>query len=537
VIGAREQRLQGPRSFTDARERHQWQIPEYYNIAVDCLDREAADRLALILAGSGETRRITFGELRQLVMRCQNLLTVGMGIKPGDRVGVLLGQSLEAAVAFLAIMRAGAIAVPMSKLLALDGVNYRVEKSGSTCLVADADSLPLLEQLRQYRPEMRMVIVGSPDPNEEFWALIERASTVAAPVRTRAEDPAAIIFTSGTTGKPKGALHAHRFLPGHVGLDYAFNFYRPDDVFYGPADWAWLGGLMLGLLAPLAWGIPTVVFRARRFDPEETFQMMARERVSLCFFPATALRMMHTGKGRPAEVPPLRVMMTGAEAITPEVFQWVQDELGFPLHNAFGQTEANALIGHCSALNPVNPGALGLVYPGHTVAILGENNQVLPRGEIGQIALKADDPVVMLGYWNDPEATAAKIQSGWLLTGDVASMDDQGVIYFQGRNDDLIKSGGYRIGPVEIESALLAHENIAECAAVGVPDPVRGEVVKVFLRLRKPMESAQIEEELQALAKRTLPAYCRPKAYEVVGDFPRSATGKVARSELRKRHL
>jgi acetyl-CoA synthetase len=346
------------------------------------------------------------------------------------------------------------------------------------------------------------------------------------------------MYTSGTTGKPKGVLQGHRFLLGHNGVDYAFNFLREDDVYYSPADWAWAGGLMLGLLLPMAHGIPLVAYRATHFDPEHALAIMERHGVSVGLFPPTVLRLIRdSGAARPEVVDRLRLrcFVSGAEAVTPEVIAWAQDRLRVAINNAYGQTEANGLVGHCSALESMDPEALGRPYPGHAVAIVNDALEPVGPGEMGQIAVRADDPACMLEYWRNPTATGEKVSGGWLLTGDSAHYDGDGLLYFHGRADDIIKSSGYRIGPAEIESALLEHEAVAECAAIGKPDPVRGQVVAAYVRLRDGATPSEgLTAALQRLVRERVGAHAYPREVHYVESLPRTETGKIRREQLKE---
>jgi acetyl-CoA synthetase len=521
------------RSWDDARSRFTWPAVDRYNIAADCLGNRP-DATALLAVEADGIRRISFGDLDAQTGRLASGLAA-LGLVPGDRVAVELQQSAEMAVAVLGVLRAGGVVVPVSTVLAEDAVAHRLHDSGARILVAAGSER---DAAQAAGAGAALVSTREDGAGHRMADLIAAASAGPGPVAdTGPHSPAQLLYTTGTTGKSKGALHGHRVLLGHHAVDYAFDVIRPDDVAYGPVDWAWAGGLLLGLLVPLAHGIPVVAYREPRFDAQRTLRLLADCGVSVGLFPPTALRLLrHSGQVTPATARSLRLrcLVTGAEAVEPELFAWARADLGVTVNNAFGQTEANALIGHSSVLGPLDPACLGLPYPGREIALLDESLTPVAEGQPGQIAVRADDPVCMLGYWNAPEASAAKVVGGWLLTGDTAHADNRGQLYFHGRSDELIKSGGYRLGPAEIEAAMLLHPSVAECAVVGLPDPVRGQQVTAFVRLRPGSPAGDtLARDLQEAVRSRVGAHAYPRTVRFVTDLPRTSSGKVSRSALR----
>lgn len=507
-------------SLVDASARHDWSIPASYNIARDCLTGQP-DRVAFIFAEPSDDRVVTRGELDE----ASSALAAGlrsMGIAPGDRVALRLSQQLEMAVAVLAVLRMGAVVVPVSKLFGDEGVRYRLDQSGARVLVSDT-AVPGEDVLS----------------TEQLWQLVaDNRDSPPVWVDTAADDPALLLFTSGTTGKPKGALHAHRYLLGHSGVDYFFDLLREDDVYYSPADWAWTGGLVLGILVPLAHAVPVLAFRAGKFDAGETLNLLERHGVSVGLFPATLLRLLRdSGSVTPERRARLRLraLTSGGELATPEIVEWAEEHLGATVNISFGQTEANALIGQCAALGVRDLEALGQPMPGHRIAVLDDDLKPVPEGQVGQIAVAADDPVCMLEYWHNPEATAEKIRGGWLLTGDTGRVNADGFIVFDGRADDIINTSGYRVGPAEIEGAIIRHPDVAECAVVGLPDETRGEVVAAFIRLMPggAADPARLTEEVQQLVRAGVGAHAYPRTVRFVEEFPRTETGKIRRAALK----
>jgi acetyl-CoA synthetase len=521
------------RSWAEARRRFTFPTVDRYNIAADCL-RADPGRTALIAVDGDLLTRVSFGDLDDLTARLGAAFE-GLGVVPGDRVAVRLSQSVEMAVAILAALRIGAVVVPISTVLGEDAVRHRLTDSSPRVFVSSGDEAETTLAMQAGAVPVGLAShLGVLSMRDLIAAA---ASTGTRGIRATGTDtPALLLYTSGTTGKSKGVLHGHRVLLGHHAIDLALDHIRPDDVAYSPVDWAWAGGLMLGLLVPLAHGVPVVAYRDTRFDPDRTVRIMRDAGVSVGLFPPTALRMLRSSGHLTADTARslrLRSVVSGAEAVEPGLSGWAR-EVGFSVNNAFGQTEANALIGHSAVLGELDPGCLGLPYPGHRIAILDADLSERPPGQAGEIAVGADDPVCMLGYWNAPEATDAKVRKGWLLTGDAAHADEDGRVYFHGRTDDIIKSGGYRLGPAEIEAAILSHPAAAECAVVGLPDPARGQVVTAFVRLAADAPPAErLTGELQESVRAKVGAHAYPRSVRYVAQLPKTSTGKVDRAALR----
>ena len=477
--------LQHGNSYDEVYGGFRWELPARFNIGTAVCDRQAdgTGRLALIYESpDGKVERFTFDDLKRLSNRCANAFA-GFGVKRGDRVGVLLPQRPETAIAHLAIFKLGAIAVPLFVQFGPDAIEHRLADSGAKALITDGEGLI---KIPPSLPDLATIVVvdGECGGHPLFWPTLEQGRDEFAPADTAADDPALIIYTSGTTGKPKGALHAHRVLLGHLpGVQLPHDFFpQSGDLYWTPADWAWIGGLLDVLLPSLYFEVPVLAHRTRKFDPEEAFTLIGRYGVRNAFLPPTALKMMRAvlsprerfGLG-------LRSVASGGEALGEDILAWSQEALGVAVNEFYGQTEANLLVGNCASLFPVRPGSMGRPIPGHTVAVVSPEGEPLPAGEIGVIGARRPDPVMFLGYWNNPEATSAKFAGDWLLTGDIAVQDEQGYFWYKGREDDLISSGGYRIGPTDIEDCLMKHPTVLMAAVVGHPDPVRGEIVRAFV--------------------------------------------------------
>ena len=521
-------------SYNDVVDAFAWLIPEAFNIGVACSDAQpAADTAVIEFDPAGQHRSHTFGALADSSSRLANAL-LGLGLETGDRVAILLPQSFAAAVAHLGIYKASLVALPLSPLFGPEALQHRLADSGARAIVVSGD---LVDTVAAIAGALDIVVIAHGDDpvgaHRHLADLLAAASGSCPPQTTTAESAAFVIYTSGTTGAPKGALHAHRSLFGHLpGFELSHSYFpQPGDAFWTPADWAWIGGLMDALLPTLYLGRPIVAGPRARFDPELAVRIIVETGVRNVFIPPTALRLM---KAAGVLLPPgtLRTAMSGGEALGADTLEWAHASLGVTIAEIYGQTEANYLVGNAPDLWDVRPGSMGRPYPGHTVAVLDEQGERLAPGEVGEIGLLTPDPVAFLGYWNADEATAQKFTGAWLRTGDLATCDDDGYLWFKGRADDLIISSGYRISPVEIEQCLSRHPAVATVAVVGVPDALRGQLVKAFV-VPIGVGDATLAKELQDFVRRQLAAYEFPREIEFVHELPLTVTGKIRRGALR----
>ena len=546
----------GAESYRALRDSFAWEVPDRYNIGVDVCGRWAHDRGRLALYFEDDTGSMsawTFWDIQRAANRLSNVLGA-LGTQRGDRVAIILPQRPQTGISHVAIYQMGAIALPLSHLFGPEALEYRLADAGAHVAIVDETTLPKLLEIRDRLPQLRHVI-GVDIPTAlaaargvKGWdAVLEHASPRYTAVDTAADDPAMIIYTSGTTGNPKGALMAHRTLIGNLsGFVCSHDFFpQPGDLFWSPADWAWTGGLFDVLLPVWRFGQPLLGYKGR-FDAEKAFQLIEKYGVRNAFLFPTALKMMMKAVPDPKSRYDLdlRTIMSAGEPVGETVCQWAQEKLGVTVNEMFGQTEMNYVIGNCSALWEPRPGAMGRAYPGHAVAVIDDAGNPLPPGEIGEIAVHREcggqsDPVILLEYWKKPEATAEKFTTtGWGRTGDLAKCDDDGYFWYQGRADDVFKSGGYRIGPSEIENCLVKHAAVANAAVIGAPDETRGTVVKAFIVLQPGVAGCEaLVSELQAHVRQQLAPYETPKAIEFVDALPMTTTGKVQRRILRQREI
>lgn len=520
-----------------------WEIPERYNIAADVCDRWALtqpDRTALlVLDADDRPEPVSYGRLRADSLRLAAAFAA-RGVGPGDRVAVLLPQSAAVVVTHFAAYRLGAIALPLAGLFGEAALRHRLADSGARAIVTDAAGLAKLERLRPDLPDLTAILSvdGASGPAEDFWSALASAADDFETRATGPDDPALMIYTSGTTGLAKGALHGHRVLLGHLpGWTLMHGFpAEGTGLMWTPADWAWAGGLLNVLMPSLRLGMPVVARPHGRFEPEAAFRLMADLRVTHAFLPPTALRMLR-GVAEPRrhfDLSALRNIASAGEALGAETFEWAKAALGLTIGEAYGQTECNLVLASCARVGVARAGATGKPVPGHRVAVLRADGTEAGTDETGEIAVHAPDPVLFLGYWRQPEATAKKFRDGWWMTGDQARRDADGSIRFVGREDDLITSAAYRIGPAEIEACLSAHPAVALAAAVGVPDALRTEVVKAFVTLRAGFSPSEaLAAEILAFAKARLSAHEVPRALGFRETLPMTTSGKIIRRQLR----
>jgi len=539
-----------PDQYAAIHAAYRWDVPAAFNIGTACCGRWASDRARFALYWedeSGATAAWTFWDLEQRANRLANALAAH-GIGRGDRVALILPQRPETVVAHIAVYRLGAVTVPLSFLFGPEALAYRLQNSRAKAAFVDPQSVANLVAIRAQCPDLGSVI-GVAGARESgvvsFESLQERASPYFEPAATSSADPALLVYTSGTTGPPKGALMPHRCLIGNLpGFTHSHDGYpREGDLFWSPADWAWTGGLMDALLPALYFGQPIVGYRGR-FDPERAFALIEKYGIRNAFLFPTALKMMMKALPRPRERfdVNLRSIMSAGEAVGTTVFEWARDALGVTINEMFGQTEMNYIVGNSHDLWPAKPGSMGRAYPGHRVAVIDDDGNVVPGGETGEVAVcriapdGQPDPVFFLGYDGNPEGTAKKFTGDWCRTGDLARSDSDGYLWYQGRADDMFKAAGYRIGPSEIENCLVRHPAVANAAVVPSPDETRGNLVKAFVVLAPGHAPSQdLEDSLQQHVRRFLAPYEYPKEIEFIDALPMTTTGKVQRRVLRER--
>ncbi len=589
-----------------------WHVPEFFNMADVCCRRwaqlpNAMNKIAVRAHNACATTSNSCKELSyaQLFVQANQLSRVLMrlGVQRGDRVAIVMPQRFETAVAYMAVLQMGAVAVPLSMLFGPEALAYRLQDSDAVVVICDESSIDNLLAVRKNCKTLRTLVgVGDAADRTEVDCAFECALMPAQfdAVRTKADDGAVLIYTSGTTGPPKGALIPHRALIGNLSGFVAsqnwFGFNAADNavsahqnsnaVFWSPADWAWTGGLMDALLPTLYFGREIVVVAYNgRFSPELALNILQTHRVTHTFLFPTALKAMMKAYPHPRQQFDLHLQacMSAGEAVGDAVFAYCRDELGVTVNEMFGQTEINYIVGNCSmaavqgrdslgnipslavqsmgASWPARPGSMGRAYPGHRVALIDDAGKECALGTLGDVAVNRydihgdPDPVFFLGYWKNEAATAKKYTGDWCRTGDLATQDADGYLWYQGRSDDVFKAAGYRIGPSEVENCLVKHPAVANAAVVPKPDAQRGAVVKAYVVLTPDLIAARsgfigqnnqkalkkydqnLIQSIQNYVKDQLASYEYPKEIEFIDALPMTTTGKVQRNVLRLQEM
>lgn len=534
-----------PGTYEDAWAGFAWAIPDRLNLGAAILDAPALqtpDAVAVIDGVSGQTH--SFADLANEAARLTGAL-LALGACKGDRVAVIAPQGPRTIIVQAAIFRAGLISVPLSERYGRDALAHRLGDSGARFAFVSSTGMAHVALLLDDLPELEHVIAldGPGDRTISFDALMADKGEPVSAVETGPDDPCLMIYTSGTTGPAKGAVHGHRVLAGHM-PGFLFSHggqVGKGDVFYTPADWAWAGGLLNLLFPALSLGLPVIAYSdPRGFVPADVVAVMARHQVSHAFLPPTALKLMRAALSLDAiSKVGLRSVMSAGEALGKETYLWAQRALGFPVSEAYGQTECNLVIGSSAAYGTVRPGATGKAVPGHDVRIVREDGSRAEDDEAGEIAIAAPDPVSFLGYWKGEDATRRKyIQAPdggeLLMTGDMAVRDGDGYIWFIGRDDDVITSSGHRIGPGEIEDSLAGHPAVSMAAVVGAPDDLRTQIVRAFVVLRDDYEpSDALADALRIHVRTRLAAHEYPRDIRFVEALPMTTTGKIIRRLLK----
>jgi acetyl-CoA synthetase len=541
-----------------------WDVPEQFSIAEMCLHRWARDTPHAVAIlhdlGDGGARPSTYAMLQDESRRLSNALAA-LGVARGDRVAVVMPQRPQMVVVLMAILQMGAVALPLSTLFGAEALQSRLKDAGARVALVDEGSLATIAALRADCPALETVIGTGVDTRwcDLAWrAAVDAQAPAFETVPTRADDPAFLIYTSGTTGPAKGAVIPQRALIGNLsGFVASQNWFLPGGPFWSPADWTWTGGLWDALMPTLYLG-RTIIAYSGRFDADFALRLMARHGVTHTFlFPTAIKAMMRVAPDPRASHPGLKLkaIMSAGEAVGEGVFAYCRDRLGVVVNEMFGQTEMNYVVGNCGSWLdtdgrahpgwPPRAGSMGRPYPGHRVAVIDDDGRECARGEVGDIAVHPidvhgqRDPIFFLGYWNNERATNAKFTgapfASWCRTGDRATMDADGYLWYQGRSDDQFKSSGYRIGPTEIEDCLARHPAVAQVAVVPKPDAERGAVVKAFIVATAGVApDAALVEELQQLVRSRLAPYETPKDIEFVAALPMTTTGKLQRNVLRR---
>ena len=540
-------------NYDELYNSFRWSIPENYNIASDTIDKFSnSERIALKhVLDDGNCNEFTFKYLQQKSNQLANVLD-HLSFKNDDRVGIILGQCPETILSHMACFKSGKISIPLFSLFGDDALLFRLKDSGASTVICDDLSIEKIKRINEFLPCLKNIISINRKKSDatvlSFYELISNASDKYKNVESKSNDPALIIYTSGTTGDPKGALLPHKVLLGHIpGVEMPHEFLTSShpvtDCFWTPADWAWIGGLFDVLMPALFFGIPVISYRSSKFDPEFTFTLLEKYEVKNTFIPPTALKMMKSFnqnfKGKNLK---LRTLGSGGESLGQELLKWGKEIFDVGINEFYGQTECNLTISNCGLIMKQKLGSIGKPVPGHNVRLMNKVGSFInDENEEGEIVVNSSSPSTFLGYWNNKSETEKKIIDGWLHTGDYATLDEDGYFYFKGRKDDLINSSGYRIGPSEIENTILSIDEVEMAAVVGVPDDLRGQIVKAVIVPKNKFyinnQNLELKDKIKNKVKDKLAAHEYPRIIEFVYELPLTTTGKIKRNIIRENHL
>ena len=525
------------RRYDDLVSGFRWEVPGEFNFGA-LVDAWATDRSRVALYWEderGRRERLTFWDVKEASNRCMNALA-GLGLGRGEPLLVMLPRLPAWQVTMVGGLKLGALVVPCTASLRAKDIAYRVRHSGARAIVTTVEQVPEVEAALASGLDVpiRVAIGGAPAGWHDYEQVLARARPTGTPARTAAAEPALCYYTSGTTREPKAVLHAHAYTFAHRYTGEHWLDLTRADLHWTTADTGWAKAAYGVLFGP--WMNGTAVFMYHgHFDPERELELIERNEISVLCAAPTEYRLLVKETLSRWRLPRLRHCVAAGEALNPEVIHAWHDAFGVMIHDGYGQTESALLAANLPGL-PIRAGSMGKPFPGHDVRVIDAHGADCPAGEVGDLALRGTTPALFLEYWKDPEATAASRRGEWYVTGDRAFRDEDGYLWFVGRADDVIISAGYRIGPFEVESALLEHPAVVESAVVASPDADRGDIVKAFVVLRAGYAPDDaLVRELQEHVKRTTAPYKYPRAIAFVDALPKTVSGKIRRVELRER--
>ncbi len=527
-----------PMSYDEIFRNFRWQVPEHFNFAVDVIDRLAQDRGRTALYWedeAGRTARFTFWDISRQSSRCANALR-GLGVRTGDPVLVMLPRLPQWFVAYLGALKARALVIPCTASLRAKDIRYRAQHSGARVIITAEQAVDELEAVRAECRDLReVIVVGAAVRGSRSWEdVLAAASADWQPEITRSNDPAVCFYTSGTTKDPKAVLHTHAYTYAHRYTGQYWLDLHPTDLHWTTSDTGWAKAAYGVLFGPWSHGVPVFMYGGR-FEPERELRLLQKYQINVFCAPPTEYRLLVKEQLSRFALPHLRHCTAAGEPLNPEVIHAWRDAFGLTIYDGYGQTESIILVANQPGME-VRPGSMGKPFPGHDVRIIDPDGAEMATGGTGEVAVRGRPPSLFREYWKDPMATAASFDGEWYRTGDSGYRDADGYFWFVGRADDVIISAGYRIGPFEVESALLEHPAVVESAVVASPHPDRGAIVKAFVKLRPDTaETPDLVRELQDHVKRVTAPYKYPREIEFVAELPKTVSGKIRRVELRQR--
>jgi acetyl-CoA synthetase len=539
-------------SWADAERALGWTPGDPINIGWFCSDRICdlghAQKRALIWEDfAGHARTYTFDDLRVLSNTVARYLTE-LGIAPGERVCLFMDRVPELYIAFLGILKTGAIAQPLFSAFGDESLWTRLSNAGTSAILTQRKHLAKVRKIRETLPDLRHIIVvdaaGGPLQEREVAMALDELPRVEEfrAFLANAETPSVLHYTSGTTGQPKGAQHVHNSIVAQSITTKLVLDVQPDDVYWCNADPGWVTGTSYGIIGPWSLGATQAVLDSG-FNTERWYQFIETHRVTVWYSAPTAIRLLMrdgTAAARAHDLSSLRHLCSVGEPLNAEAVIWSKEAYGLAFHDTFWQTETGCIVITNLPGMPIKPGSMGKPFPGITAAVLDPKTfePIEEPGRVGLIALVPGWPSMIRGYWNNPSGYADKFRNGWYLCGDRASIDKDGYFWFVGRDDDVINTGGHLVGPFEIESALLEHPAVAESAAVARPDPVNMEVVKAYVTLKPGFTGdPDLELEIMNFVRKRLSPLAMPQEIEFSESLPKTRSGKIVRRVLRAREF
>ncbi|HZI94440.1 MAG TPA: acetate--CoA ligase [Patescibacteria group bacterium] len=522
------------------------------NIAHECIDRHVTtarrDKIAMMWEGrNGDTESYTFNDLKELSDRFAQVLR-GLGVKKGDRVFVFLDRIPELYVSVFGILKVGAVVGPLFSAFGPDAIRDRLADSAAVALITSPSLIDRVEQVRADLPDLAHIILVDREATgrtrRSEYISYEDAMKAAhghAPIEaTGPEDYAIMHYTSGTTGKPKGAAHVHQAVLGHyMTAKYVLDLHD-DDIYWCTADPGWVTGTSYGMFGPWSNGVTSLVYEGG-FGPDKWYGLIEKYKVTMWYTAPTALRMlMKAGQAAPAkrDLTSLRYVCSVGEPLNPEAIVWGLPVFNQAIHDNWWQTETGCIQIANYPVQDVKPGSMGRPIPGTEAAIVDDEGRVLAAGVEGNLALKPGWPSMFRTYWNKKQMYDSKFHHGWYFSGDRARMDDDGFFWFVGRTDDVINTAGHLVGPFEVESALVEHPAVAEAGVIGKPDEERMEIVKAFVSLKDGfVPSEDLKQEIKEFVRTRLAAHAYPREIEFMKSLPKTRSGKIMRRLLKAREL
>jgi len=534
--------------WSDADKLVDWFPGGKINAAYNVVDRHARgprkNKVALIYDdGEGHATRLTFQQLFEQTNKFANVLKK-LGIKRQDRVFFFLQRSPELYVGFLGAIKYGAIASPMFPAFGPDAIRDRLLDSGAVALVTDSDLKKRVYEIKDQLPELKHMIIVGKDVSADEISWQKEMGAASASFEAAHMDPEEfmyMLYTSGTTGRPKGVVHAHRgIVQAHLTTYWVLDVHE-EDVYWCGADLGWVTGVVYGVLGPWSNGT-TQVGLGGRFDPDRWYKTIQNYKITIWYTAPTAVRMlMAKGDDLPKkyDLSSLRALYCVGEPLNPEGIKWAQEVFdNKPFHDTWWQTETGSILITNFPEMPIKPGSMGKPLPGIEAAVVDENGKVLAQGVEGNLALRPGWPAMMRQIWNNPAKFNEYMRNGWYYTGDTAQIDKDGYFWYVGRADDVIKTAGERVGPFEVESALIEHPAVAEAGVIGKPDQLRGNIIKAFIVLTPGYkDSEDLKTDIQKFVKTKLAGHAYPREIEIVDKLPKTRSGKIMRRLLRAKEL